>query len=359
VQSGLAQDSLVLPDLVAAPEEQLSEWAEKGLLLPLEEYIALPELGLDEPFYPQYVQQNQHDGQVVGIPALRSANVIFYNRTWAEELGFSHPPTTPLEFKEQACKAAVANNTSKTLEKFGTGGWLIDTDALTILSWLDAFGAHPLPTSARSKYVFESRESQEAFAFLRGMLDDGCAWLRRSQTPDDYFSRRLALFYTGTAPDMLEQKRANGLAKSQDEWIVLPYPRKNGGSMIYSNGYSLAVLDPSNRSASEETQRKQMAAWLFIRWVSQPENQTALAKNFPSLPVSSAEADLLEKEKNSFPWNLLLPLNDVAQPAPALPTWRAVRRLVEDAGWQVFHLPADQVAGILPELDAGIQEMIR
>jgi len=158
---------------------------------------------------------------------------------------------------------------------------------------------------------------------------------------------------------MLEQKRANGLAKSQDEWIVLPYPRKNGGSMIYSNGYSLAVLDPSNRSASEETQRKQMAAWLFIRWVSQPENQTALAKNFPSLPVSSAEADLLEKEKNSFPWNLLLPLNDVAQPAPALPTWRAVRRLVEDAGWQVFHLPADQVAGILPELDAGIQEMIR
>ncbi len=137
---------------------------------------------------------SQVNQQQVGIPSIRSANVIFYNQTWAKEMGFFNPPRTPDEFKQQACAAAVKNNTSKVLAKFGTGGWLVDLDSLTILSWLDAFGSHPLSEQAGAGYSFESDESQNALAFLREMLDGGCAWIRRSQTPDDFFLQPVGAF---------------------------------------------------------------------------------------------------------------------------------------------------------------------
>ncbi|MBE0696095.1 MAG: hypothetical protein IH586_04150, partial [Anaerolineaceae bacterium] len=178
VTDGSVQQPVSLPDVIAAPEDQLTIWSsENDSLLPLDDYIAQTGIGLSDQevsdFYPAIWQQNQWENHQIGIPALRSANVLFYNQTWAKELGFQDPPKTPAEFKEQACAAAVSNNTAKILEKYGTGGWLVDTDGLTILSWFDAFGAQPLPANGSLAYTFDSKEGQAAFTFLRGMLDDG------------------------------------------------------------------------------------------------------------------------------------------------------------------------------------------
>lgn len=359
------QDPANLPRVMAAPEEQLHEWKarEAEFLLPLDEYIALPDLGLTqadiEMFYPEYWQISQVDNLQLGIPSIRSANVIFYNQTWAKEMGFFNPPKTPDEFKQQACAAAVKNNTSMVLEKYGTGGWLVDLDSLTILSWLEAFGSHPLPEQARAGYSFESDESQNALAFLRGMLDGGCAWIGRSQTPDDFFSNRLALFYTGTLQDVLVQKQLSDLAKSEDKWILLSYPREDGSGITFSNGYALSVLNIPEIPAGEESYNQQMAAWLFIRWMSRPENLAQLGQEFPSLPVSKSVAAILEQDKTQFPWDLMLPLMKNVQPAPSFASWRTVRRLVEDAGWQIYHLPLDQVNQILPQLDQSVKEILK
>ncbi len=102
-----------------------------------------------------------------------------------------------------------------------------------------------------------------------------------------------------------------------------------------------------------------MAAWLFIRWMSQPEKLVQLGKEFPSLPVSKSVAEILEKEKAQFPWDVVLPLMENVQPAPSSASWRTVRRLVEDAGWQIFHLPLDQVGQILPQLDQSVKEILK
>lgn len=363
VQNELTHGPGNLPQVIAAPDDQFGIWAENGILIPLDDYIHLEDFGLLEQgggsYYPIFWQQNLIDDQQIGIPILRSANVLFYNRTWARELGFPTPPKTPYEFKEQACTAAVANNTSKIIEKFGTGGWLVDTDSLTILSWLDAFNAHPLPSGDSPVYSFASQESQQALVYLREMLDDGCAWLWRSQTPDDFFTRRLALFYTGNLQDVWIQKRLSELSGNQDEWILIPYPREDGSGIIYSYGYSLAITVGSSQNSGVEHLDQKMASWLFIRWMSQPEKQVELAVHFPSLPVSTAVTDILGREKEKFPWVVVLPILEFAQPAPANASWRSVRRLVEDTGWQVFHLPEDQVNTILPQLDAGIKEILR
>ncbi len=52
----------------------------------------------------------------------QSAQVMFYNNTWASELGFDAAPQTADEFKEQACAAAAANDADDTPDNDGTGG---------------------------------------------------------------------------------------------------------------------------------------------------------------------------------------------------------------------------------------------
>jgi hypothetical protein len=56
---------------------------------------------------------------------------------------------------------------------------------------------------------------------------------------------------------------------------------------------------------------------------------------------------------------MILPLQEALRPAPALPSWRKVRVIFEDAAMlQLFRLPAEQIVFFLPELDAIAREVI-
>jgi ABC-type glycerol-3-phosphate transport system substrate-binding protein len=352
------------PSALAATSEQLAGWAVKpSLLVDLTPYIENRQSGLSleerQAYAPAFWSQDQHNETRFGLPALRTARVLFYNETWAKELGFSSPPSTPANLKAQACAAAQANNAAEVMELSGTGGWVTDTDALTTLSWLAAFGADPLspgeagadggPTAVRM-YAFESEAAEEALVFLRGMIEDGCAWIGRSLDPQEYFARRRALFISASPADAMNQARWQEVAQSEDRWVMLPYPSVEGAPVVVSGGYSYGVV--------ESSPGEQLAAWLFVRWLSEPEQAAALMEGWPSLPVRADTATLLEKNARSFPWNQILPLAQAEiRPAPGLASWRAARRAVEDAAWQVYHLPADMLPDVLPSLDAMLEEM--
>jgi multiple sugar transport system substrate-binding protein len=365
VNTGLEQPEAPFPAVVAAPADHLAAWSADGdAVIDLQQYLDHPSLGMTDQeiknFYSAFWNQDRSGERQLGIPALRNAAVIFYNQTWAEELGFPAPPKTPEEFKQQACAAAVKNNGLKVLEKYGTGGWLVDTDPIVTLSWLAAFGADILPEQEGLPYSFETEESTAALAFLRGMLEEGCAWLSRSQTDQDYLAQRMALFYTGTLPELYAQKRINEIAKSQDQWTILPFMSVDGQPLVYTSGTSYAMLNaPDRQDTGDESDRSQMAAWLFVRWMSQPRNQARLVEAMPSLPVSSGSEAQLTDYRANFPWGMLLPLREMARPAPGFASWRTVRRLVEDAAWQVYHLPADQMKFILPQLEETTNELLK
>ena len=84
-------------------------------LTDLEAYVSDPHWGLTEEeradFYAGFFDQSVHtafDNQRLGFPPNRSIELLYYNQSWLEELGFAGPPTTPEEFKEMACAAAEA-----------------------------------------------------------------------------------------------------------------------------------------------------------------------------------------------------------------------------------------------------------
>ncbi len=83
------------PDLAAAYLHQALSWNLVGGLVELDRYVNDPNWGMssDEQadFYPVFWEQDILAEKRLGIPAQRSGQMLYYNRSWAEELGFEFP----------------------------------------------------------------------------------------------------------------------------------------------------------------------------------------------------------------------------------------------------------------------------
>ncbi len=125
------------PDLVAALPEQTLAWEASASIVNLSPYISDPNWGIGSDvvadFPAVFWAQDTLAGKQLGIPAQRSARFIFYNKTWAHELGFENPPVSADEFRQQACAANASFRVDSNTQNDGYGGWIVDTDWQTIL----------------------------------------------------------------------------------------------------------------------------------------------------------------------------------------------------------------------------------
>jgi multiple sugar transport system substrate-binding protein len=348
-----------LPNVVVASTDQLQVLQAKSIVfVDLNDYLFAPNWGMTpadaEDFIPVFWQQDQMEGIRLGIAANRTMQVLFYNQTWAEQLGFKQAPSTPQDFADQACAAAQSNLKDAPRANDGTGGWIIDTSPLTIINWLAAFDSSPVPGRAGAPYQFEQTGSTETFTFLRKLYDQNCAWHSRNPTPYEYFLTRQALFYSGTLQDISSQTRVQLLLKNNERWSILPYPSSDKKGKVISSGGSYAIL--KGKTA------EQLASWLFIRWMSHPENQArlALAGNF--IPVGKTALNLARTGSTLYPQLAqAYILTDFSLPAPGLASWRIARKVLEDAASQLFQPlqtgAKPDIPGTLIQLDEIIQDL--
>ncbi len=343
-----------MPQVLIAPSEMLAFWMQSGLAVDLNASLnEEPSLKqtFSSAFFPTYGQQDTDEtGKRSGLPIQRDAQALIYNQTWGKELGIQKPPQTPAEFKKAVCAAAKVNAKEYDITKHGTGGLLVDHHALTSLSWLASFGADPIPAKAGDNYHFDSAEGAQALAFLRDLMDSGCAWEGRNDVPYDYFANRMMLFYSGNMQDVINQGRAMQQAKSSDQWILIPFPSEKGKPFIFSGGDSVGILQSSKE--------QQAAAWAFLRYIEQPENLVILEKTLPSLPLGQTSADALKGEAQNFPWSQFAAVQPYVRPAPSLASWYRTRGIMEDAFWQLYRLPTNQMKYVLPQLDTITQELL-
>jgi len=344
------------PQVVVAPSEHLLWWLENGdLVRPLNDLITDPNFGLSEQqradFPLAFWQQDQSSGSQVGIPAQRDLPVLFYNQTWAAELGFTQPPVTTNDFKEQACAAAFVNAHDRFAANDGTGGWIINTDGLVVYSWLRSFGLENAISGEPLQFQFNQPEAENAFSFIRSMVDESCAWFSRTTASNEYFANRQALFYAGLLSDLALQSRTNTRLESTDSWTVLPFPGSDRPVTIV-NGLSYGILR-SNQAA-------EVAGWLFVRWMSQPENAVQLLLAGGGLPVSASAIALAQVQMQDTPqWSQTLQWIPTVQSAPPVAGWRIARFVLQDAFWQALQpfTVVDNIPLILEQLDATILEV--
>jgi multiple sugar transport system substrate-binding protein len=358
VETGLKNGAL--PNVLVAPGELLHEWQNRsGLLIGLDDYIQHPNWGFSSlelgDFPVVFWKQDQIEDIQIGIPLTRDAQVLFYNQSWGRELGFSAPPTTAEEFKKQACAAASAILKDQNRENDGTGGWIVSTDALALLSWLTIFG-YEVPSDPNSQLtIFNVQSARDAFDFLRALYEEGCAWVARNPLPYDYFAARQALFYSGALSDIPPQEDAIQRHESPDAWMVIPYPTAGNKPLIYTSGLSYAIFAASPQ--------EQLASWLFIRWMATSTTQVQLIEAGGGWPVNVSAVEKLSNYRQDHPqWANTLTWIPLARPVPQGHHWLTALRILEDAGWQLFQPQPDikdQIPAILAQLDLTIAEVLK
>ena len=344
------------PNIAVGYNYEILSWNDVGGgTLDLNRYVDDPEWGLSSQeqadFYAIFWTQDVEDGFRLGLPAQRFAQLMYYNLSWAEELGFEAAPQTPQEFKLRACAAARANNRDDDPDNNGTGGWVTNTSPSAILSWMYAFGSEAID-SAGTGYDFDTPQTRAALAFLKDLYDSGCAWQTDGDHAEEEFASRQALFVAASIADLPEQKKALDQAGNQDDWTLIAFPSPARQPVIDVYGPAFAVF----KSSPQE----QLASWVFLKWFLSPEVQARWVPAGHTYPLRASTAQLLEDFASAHSqWAGAQDLLPFAKTEPGFQSWSVVRWAVGDVGTQTFrsYFTPDRIPATVELLDETASEL--
>ncbi len=341
------------PDILAASIPFLSALhQEQQNLVDINSYINNKKWGLNRETvlsFPLTFWNQDLDGDFrFGFPAQRDAHLLFYDQSWAKQLGYQSPPQTPDDFLNQSCAAARVNAYDNDLDNNGTGGWLYNTNSITVLSWLRGFNGGILPQQKEDQYHFDIQSNEEAFTYLYKLNNLDCAWTGKESDPYQYFANKQAIFFSGTLQDILLQEKK----LPADEWSVIPYPSLNQNPVVLVDGYSYGIV--------KSTPEKQLAAWLFIQWLTKPENQAKMISVTGTFPLTNTAIEYLTDFRKQHPaWNSALQYIPLARSAPNQESWLITGKVLQDAAWQLTQYTVKQgdIPTILGQTDQLIQSL--
>lgn len=325
-----------LPNMTMGFPNSLTKWYGLGVIAGLNQYIEDPNYGISAEnyaaIYPGPLSSGTlTDGTQIGIPMHQSAQVIFYNHTWAQELGFDAPPANSAEFKEQACAAATANGD-------GTGGLVYFPDASFVSPWIWAFDGTYLNETGDG-YDLNNQAVLDVALFLKDLVDTGCT-LTTPSFPNPEFAARQALFAVSSTAGQPFQQAAMDDAGNTDVWGAIPFVGPNGTKAVDAFGQMIGIVQ-TNPEAD-------LASWIFLRYLTSPETQATWIGYTGYFP-SQSTTDVGDRPDTDAIWAGALDLLQYGQGEPNLAAHGTVRGLIRDAFFAI--LDATDEAGVQAVLD--------
>lgn len=299
-----------------------------GALADFNLFVDDPTWGLTEDeiadFYPSFWEQGEHaafNNERLGFPPNRSEEMLYYNQSLLEELGYDGPPSTPEEFREIACASAEANGD-------GTGGYVLRDDASAVAAWTYAFGGDIL-TEDGTAYNLNSEATVEALTFLQELYNDGCAYFFTEGYPETQLASRAAIFTQGSSSGIPFYEEAFSTVAEEagaesDVWGVtaIPHTTPDPVQNIYGGDVMIPITSPE----------EELAAWIFVKWFTSPEAQAKWVEAsgyFPtraSTPVEEYTASV----DFGTQWQQALDLLPYGSYEPQLISYDQVRRRLSE-----------------------------
>ncbi|MCB8943455.1 MAG: extracellular solute-binding protein [Ardenticatenaceae bacterium] len=279
-------------------------------------------------YYSSFFNQSIHvafDNQRLGFPPNRSIELLFFNKTYLEELGYDAAPATPEEFQEMACAAAAASES-------GVGGYILRTDASAVAAWTYAFGGDVL-NEAGDGYVYNSQATIDAMNFLQELATEGedgqvCAYFFEG-FPNPELAARNALFgqgsssgipfYVGDFASFAEEQ-----GREPDEVGIGAIPHTTPDPVMNIYGGDVMIV--------QTTPEKQLAAWDFVKWFTSPEVQARWVEASNYFPTRASAAEYLGDYIEANPvYGESLDLLNYGKFEPQLISYQGVRDAAEAA----------------------------
>jgi len=345
-----------IPQIPQAYTSALQNWVTVDLVVDLDQFIYDEDYGLTEEeiadIYPGVFDLSvSPDGARIGWGFSQSANLMVYNYTWARELGFDAAPTNTEEIKTQLCAAAEANATDDDPDNDGTGGLVWRSTTSDFLSFLYAFGGVEL-TADGTAYDFNTPEAKAVALFINDLRDSGCTYVTESYANPEQATRRALItlsssaglkYYTGAFEDV----------ENEDEWGFLPFLGPDGNQSADAYTQTFGIL--------KSTPEQELASWIFIKYLTSPENQARWVEASGYLPTHYSTEELLTDYVASVPqYKSSLELAALGHGEPeTFPAWYSVRRAIGDSVATLYAATTpEEIDAILAELTITAAELV-
>jgi len=278
-----------LPSMGVAYQNQAATYAVQEALVALDPYVESEKWGYTEAelddFFPialaaDYLPQFEAR---YGWPPYKSMEVMYYNEDWLAELGYTGPPETWEEFGEMACAAVEQPFSGATVAGPGLG-YVYSIDASRFATFTFSRGGNIINKDGTG-YVFNGPEGLAALTFLQDLVEQGCAVEQTERYGDQSdFGAGRSLFTISSISGLPYYKSVVDEGAGFN-WSVNPPPHTTDTPRLNIYGASQSIF--------VSTPEEQLAAWLFIKWMSEPAQQATWASGTGYFPTRQAAADLL------------------------------------------------------------------
>jgi len=278
-----------VPDVVVGYQNQVATYQLANAMFDMNELINHPKYGLtkeeQDDFFPGFFAQDVFSlfgGQRLGLAPNRSMEVLYYNQDWLTELGYDGPPTTPEQFKEMACKAAVTPFSGATAGAASPIGYELSIDTSRFASWTFAFGGDMFDYTA-NQFTLNSDAAVQAWTFIQSLFADGCARLVTENYGDQTdFGNGTLLFTVGSSSGLPYYGDAVAADGTPFKWSVAAIPHTTPDPV--QNVYGASISIPKS------TPERELAAWLFVKYYTSADVNAEWAKASGYFPVKQSVA---------------------------------------------------------------------
>jgi multiple sugar transport system substrate-binding protein len=316
----------VLPSLVVAYQNQAMAYHRDDGIVDFTPYMNSSKWGLSveekKDFVQAFLKQDHIGGAQIGFPPNRSLEVFYYNIDWLKELGYETPPRTWDEFS-QLCRKAKEQPFSRSENKERSLGFLIEADASRLASLVFTRGGD-LVNAESSAYTLDAQPVRDAMSMLRSLLQEGAIELMS----EDYGDQRE--FAAGQVLFILRSSSGLPFVTSAVEdgldfaWSVTYPPHELEEPIVNVYGASVSLCKTSSP--------EQLAAWLFLKWFTEPEQQARWVRASNYFPVRRSTAQELQTYFEQNPrYKAAYELLDYGKSEPSMSGYQQVRRLVQEA----------------------------
>jgi ABC-type glycerol-3-phosphate transport system substrate-binding protein len=313
-----------LPNAVAAYPNQLADYARYGAVRFLDDYLDDPVLGIADTadFYPDvldYYRLVQYGDQLAGLQHGRSVEVMYYNADLLAAAG--QPVPTTWDAFEVACQLITGGTVS---------GTIVGSDASRFATWLWSRGGELLTDDARQAR-FHEQPGIDSLLLFQQLLAGGYGRLPQEPYEDQTLFCNGQAGFTFASSAGIPYYRQGMEAGAGDDWGVTRVPAVPGYEVVDSYGAGVGVI--------HESEAKDRAAWLFIRWMADSEQTArwaALSGYFPvriSAGTHPSMTQKLAEDPQYAQAHALLPLG---RGEPAVRQYELVRRILGDAVQAIF-----------------------
>ncbi len=338
-----------MPGAVMADDYDVTQYASSNILVPLDEYIADPTVGLTDEEIADILpnQFTRHKLELYGNRTMAftqgfSGFTTYWNQTMLDTAGIEKPVTNWDEFPDYARAVSAAND--------NVPAWLISGPGDRFISSLLTYGVEWLKPGGEESN-FDAPEALEIMTWWRALADEGL--LAISGDARDLFIAQQNLHFMDSSGNAVRFQTA----VTDFGWNAMLPPQRHTQEKPITETYGPVNAVPVTDDA------KQLAGWLWIKWLLTPEvhaRYIATTSYFPSTK-SAIETETLKAfyETNPTARRLVDEISVNARilaPSPALPEVRAVvtAKTVEEVLLKTLS-PEEGVKKLKAEADKAIK----